>query len=192
MPDRRPHVLAAIAVALPAVLLVLVRLVPALAAEPAERGGALVLAAAAFLQLALASGALAATDVQEHRLPNALVGATALGGGLALAGAAALAGRPERMLGALVGGATLFALHLALALARPGGMGLGDVKLAGALGMHLGWLGPSVVLAGALAAFLLGGGIAIAVLLARGRDRPAAIPFGPALVVGAWVAIGLA
>jgi leader peptidase (prepilin peptidase) / N-methyltransferase len=61
--------------------------------------------------------------------------------------------------------AALFLIYFAIAFAYPAGIGLGDVKLSGILGMFLGW--PHVVL-GTVAAFLLNALVAL-VLLAMGR-----------------------
>lgn len=69
-----------------------------------------------------------------------------------------------------------------LASAIPEGMGLGDVKLAGALGA---WLGPAQVLQGLLWAFVLGGVFAALLLLLGRRKRKDHIPFGPFLCLGA-------
>jgi leader peptidase (prepilin peptidase)/N-methyltransferase len=92
----------------------------------------------------------------------------------------------------LVAMAALWSFYFALAFLYPGGMGFGDVKLAGLLGLYLGWLGWSSVLVGTFTGFLTGG-LAGAVLLATRRaDRRTAIPFGPAMLAGALFAIFLA
>ncbi|MEO8529350.1 MAG: A24 family peptidase, partial [Pseudolysinimonas sp.] len=88
------------------------------------------------------------------------------------------------MLGALVTGG----LYLVLALARPGGMGMGDVKLAGVAGLFLGWLGVPELILGTVAAFVLGGIVGVGMLLG-GHGRRSAVAFGPWLLAGAWVAI---
>ncbi len=68
-------------------------------------------------------------------------------------------------------------------------MGFGDVKLAGVLGLHLGWLGWGQLALGAFLAFFLGGVVGLA-LIATGRaTRKSAIPFGPFMLVGALVAV---
>jgi leader peptidase (prepilin peptidase)/N-methyltransferase len=71
-------------------------------------------------------------------------------------------------------------------------MGFGDVKLAGLLGLYLGWLGWSPVLVGTFTGFLLGGVAGMALLLARRADRRTGIPFGPAMLAGALLALFLA
>ena len=74
-----------------------------------------------------------------------------------------------------------------MALITPQGMGMGDVKLAGLIGLVLGALAWRSVVVGAVMGFLLGGlGAVVALLL--GRRRKDTIPFGPYLAAGAVVA----
>src|SRR4051812_23638347 len=150
-----------------------------------------VLAAAgvvAFLYLAAITIALAAIDLDVKRLPNAIV-LPAYPVGLALLGAASLAaGDPWALARAAAGGVLSFGLYLVLALASRGGMGFGDVKLAGVLGLFLAWLGWPALIVGTFAPFLLGGAFAVLLLL-RGAGRRTAVPFGPWMLGGAWIAI---
>lgn len=74
-----------------------------------------------------------------------------------------------------------------LALLWPGGMGMGDVKLAGLTGLVLGALGWAYVAVAAAAAILIGG-LGGVVLLAMGAGRKTRIPFAPYLALGAMVA----
>ena len=67
-----------------------------------------------------------------------------------------------------------------------GGLGLGDVKLAAVLALILGFAGWPAVVTGVLAAHLINGPIAL-FLLVNGRRR--ALPFGPALLAGALLAL---
>src|SRR6266542_3643005 len=76
--------------------------------------------------------------------------------------------------------------YLALGLA---GMGLGDVKFALVLGLALGWLGWSAVVAGFVGAFLLGGLAALGAMLILRVGRKTQLPFGPWLALGALLAI---
>jgi prepilin signal peptidase PulO-like enzyme (type II secretory pathway) len=75
---------------------------------------------------------------------------------------------------------------LGAALVRPGGMGLGDVKLGGVLGLYL---GPGVV-AALLVAFAAGAVAGLAVLVRHGwAARTRALPFAPFLSLGALVVL---
>jgi leader peptidase (prepilin peptidase)/N-methyltransferase len=68
-------------------------------------------------------------------------------------------------------------------------MGFGDVKLAGVLGLYLGWLGWAEVVTGAFLGFLFGGVVGMALMAARKAGRKSQIPFGPFMLVGAFVAV---
>ena len=83
----------------------------------------------------------------------------------------------------MLGGAILFGILLFIALASKGGMGGGDIKLALGIGLALGWRIGLVALA---LAILLGGALAIVLLL---RGRRGQLPFGPFLALGAWGAM---
>jgi leader peptidase (prepilin peptidase)/N-methyltransferase len=121
-------------------------------------------------------------DLEHRIIPNRI---TALGAVLALVIGLALdpGGEPERLIaGAAAGGFLLIA-----ALVYPGGMGMGDVKLAAVMGL---FLGPPVA-AGILIALLTGvlpGAVIIARKGAR-QGRKTAVPFGPFLALGALVAV---
>ena len=155
------------------------------AATPADRIAAGI-ALAAYLYLAAISVALAAIDLEVHRLPNRIVVPAYAVGAVLLTAAAILAGEPARLIPAGIGMAGMFTLYLVLALAHPGGMGLGDVKLAGVLGLFTGWLGWAPLVVGFLLAFLLGGVVSVALLAARRATGKSGIPFGPWMLAGAW------
>jgi leader peptidase (prepilin peptidase) / N-methyltransferase len=141
----------------------------------------------AFLYLAAISVALALIDVDTHTLPNRIV-LPAYPISLALL-ALASAGEADwgAFVRALAGGAILFVFYFGLAMVYPSGMGFGDVKLAGVLGLYLGWLGWGALVVGAFGAFVLGGIYSI-ILLAAGRvGRKSGIPFGPWMLAGAGV-----
>ncbi len=121
-------------------------------------------------------------DLEHRIIPNRL---TAAGAILALALGTALdpAGEPERLLAAAAAGGFL----LLAAIAYPGGMGIGDVKLAGVMGL---FLGRSV--AAAIVVALLSGVLVGMVIIARKgarAGRKTAVPFGPFLALGALVAV---
>jgi len=92
---------------------------------------------------------------------------------------------------ALAGGAVMFAGYLLMLLASPAGMGFGDVKLAGVLGLWLGWFGWVPFLLGWLAAFVVGGLVAVVLLALRRVGIRSGIPFGPWMFLGAFVGIAV-
>jgi leader peptidase (prepilin peptidase)/N-methyltransferase len=121
-------------------------------------------------------------DLERRIIPNRI---TALGAVLALVLGLALdpAGEPER----LIGGAAAGGFLLVAALAYPGGMGMGDVKLAAMIGLFLGASVAPALLVALLTGVLLG----VAVLARKGAraGRKTAVPFGPFLALGAVVAV---
>ena len=143
----------------------------------------------AFLYLASISVALALIDLDTHRLPNSIVLPAYIVGLLALCAAAVVAGDKGSILRAAIGLCVLWAAYLSLGLAYRGGMGFGDVKLAGVLGLFLGYLGWGELIVGGFAAFLLGGVFGLGLLLTKRASRKSGIPFGPWMLGGAWVGI---
>jgi len=125
---------------------------------------------------------IALIDLDHRIIPNRL---TALGAvaALAIGVATDLDGVPQQLIaGAAAGGFLLLA-----ALARPGGMGMGDVKLAGMLGLFLG----REVAVALLVAFVAGTLVGVGVMARRGvgEGRKTAIPFGPFLALGGVVGL---
>lgn len=148
-----------------------------------------VLSLVAFLYLGAVSVALALIDFDTMRLPNRIILPSYAVVGALLGAAGLLAQDWTALLAAAIGAIGMFGLYLGLALAKPGGMGFGDVKLAGLLGMALGFVGLPQLAVGVLAAFLLGGIVGVSLILARRAGRRTAIPFGPWMLAGAWVGI---
>lgn len=143
----------------------------------------------AYLYLAAIGVALALIDLDVRRLPNAIVLPSYLVGAALLVPAVVSGGDWRAGVRALAAMALLWTFYLVLALIYPGGMGLGDVKLAGVLGLYLGWLGWNSVLIGAFSAFLLGGLAGAGLLLAGRASRKSALPFGPYMLAGAFLAV---
>ncbi|UKA51990.1 A24 family peptidase [Arthrobacter sp. FW305-123] len=154
---------------------------------------------AACLYFVIMAVRLTVIDVRSHLLPNRIVFPSyAVAGVLLLAAAilhsfadsaadhaasAELFGVPG--LAVPAGGAVLWVFYFVLRLIHPPGMGFGDVKLAGVLGLYLGYLGWGHVFAGTFAAFLLGGLWSLGILIARRGTLRSAIPFGPFMLAGA-------
>ncbi|MEN9620705.1 MAG: hypothetical protein RL499_898 [Actinomycetota bacterium] len=150
---------------------------------------AVLLVTLALLFFASISIALTAIDLDTHRLPDAIVLPAYAVLGVLLAGAAIATGDLESAARAAAGAGILFTGYMALALISPRGMGMGDVKLAGVIGLVLGWFGWPTLAVGTLAAFLLGGLVSVVLILARRASRNTGIPFGPWMLSGAWVGI---
>ena len=148
-----------------------------------------ILVLVAFLYLAAISVALTAIDIDVHKLPNRIVLPSYAVGAILLGVASLLGGDLEPFARAAAGAGILVFFYVVLVLIKPGGMGMGDVKLAGVLGLYLGYLGWAQLIVGASAAFFLGGIFAIVLLLVRRAKRGSAIPFGPWMFAGAWLGI---
>jgi leader peptidase (prepilin peptidase)/N-methyltransferase len=144
--------------------------------------GAAAIALSVTLVLILVPAAL--IDLEHRIIPNRL---TATGALLALGLGTALdpSGEPGR----LIAGAAAGGFLLAAALAYPGGMGMGDVKLAGVMGLFLGAAVAPALLIALLSGVLLGAAIIARKGAAAGRKT--AVPFGPFLALGGILAIFL-
>jgi leader peptidase (prepilin peptidase)/N-methyltransferase len=143
----------------------------------------------AYLYLAAIAVTLAMIDFDVRRLPDVIVLPSYVVGAVLLMPAVATDGDWWAAARGLISMAVLWTFYFALAFLYPAGMGFGDVKLAGLLGLYLGWLGWSAVLIGAFSGFLLGGLAGVALLLSRRANRKTAIPFGPAMLGGAMLAV---
>ncbi|WP_380168487.1 prepilin peptidase [Jannaschia sp. R86511] len=144
----------------------------------------------ALLYLAAVSIALSLIDVDVRRLPDAIVLPSYPVMLVLLAIASAATGDWWALGRAAIGAVASFAFFYLLALLYKGGMGFGDVKLAGVLGTALAWYGWAHLVVGTFLGFLLGGVVGIALIALRLGNRKTMIPFGPYMIVGAWLAIG--
>ena len=143
----------------------------------------------AYVYLASVSIVLTLIDVRSHRLPNAIVLPSYAVLAMLFTGACLFGAPWQNLLRAAIAAATLFAFYWLLRAIRPGGMGGGDVKLAGVIGAALGFIGWGALVVGAFAAFFIGGFVGIGLMIVRRATRKTAIPFGPFMVVGAWIGI---
>jgi leader peptidase (prepilin peptidase) / N-methyltransferase len=145
----------------------------------------------AYLLFAWLTVALVWIDADVHRLPDGLV----LPAYPALISLVALAAGGLGDVGSLVRAlacmAGLFAIYFVMAWISPSSLGFGDVKLSGLIGLVLGWVSVPMAVVGVLAGFLAGGVIALVMLLGRRVGLRSHIAFGPAMLIGAFLALGV-
>lgn len=151
---------------------------------------------AACLYFAVMAVRLTIIDVRHHLLPNRIVFPSyGVAGVLLLAAATAAWAGPDAgilanpALRVVAGAGILWLFYFVLRFIYPPGMGFGDVKLAGVLGMYLGYLSWGHLFAGTFLAFLLGGLWSLALLAARRGTLKSSIPFGPFMLAGAAAAM---
>ena len=136
-----------------------------------------------LLELPFAAMLIAVANIDlEHRIvPNRILAPMAVWG---VAVSAVV--RPDALPELLIAGAAAFTFLLLAALAYPAGMGMGDVKLAGVMGLYLGLsVAPAMLIA-----FLAGSVVGIAIMVREGAGaRKKGVPFGPFLALGSLVAL---
>jgi leader peptidase (prepilin peptidase)/N-methyltransferase len=143
----------------------------------------------AFCALVVGLVGLSWIDLRTKRLPREIIYVTA-GVGLPLLVVAALVEhQPKRIWMLLLGAAINLAIMGAIYLLSRGGMGDGDVRLSPLLGAFLGFLNPGIAPVGLFFGFLLGALASVPLLVTRKADRRTALPFGPFLALGAYLAI---
>jgi leader peptidase (prepilin peptidase)/N-methyltransferase len=144
---------------------------------------------AAYLFLAAVGVALAMIDYDHKRLPDVLTLPSYPVAVALLVLAAALGPHWHSLERSLVALGALLLFYGVLWLVYPAGMGFGDVKLSGVVGLYLGWVGWGALVVGAFAGFLVGGLWGIGVILFAGGGRKSKIPYGPFMLVGALIGI---
>jgi leader peptidase (prepilin peptidase)/N-methyltransferase len=125
---------------------------------------------------------LSLIDFDHKIIPNKITLPAAL-----IAVAVGLALKPSGVPAQLIAAAAAAGFLLVFVLAYPRGMGMGDVKLAGVLGLYLGAPVAVAILTGVLAATLVGAVVMARVGVERGRKT--ALPFGPFLALGGIVGL---
>ena len=125
--------------------------------------------------------AVAAIDLEHRKILNAITAPAAV---WAVAAAAVL--HTGELPELLIAGAAAFGALLLMAIAYPGGMGMGDVKLAGVMGLYLGLsVAPALLIA-----FFTGSVVGVGVMARKGvAARKSALPFGPFLAIGGLVGL---
>lgn len=143
----------------------------------------------AYLLFAAVLVTLSAIDIDTRTIPNRILYPAGFTGALLLVAGGLLDADAVALAWAAAGGVLGFAILFTIWFVAPGGMGYGDVRLAGYLGMHLGYLSLGHVALGLFAGFLFGAMSGVVLLLGARRDRKTKIPFGPYLAMGAVVAV---
>jgi leader peptidase (prepilin peptidase)/N-methyltransferase len=149
--------------------------------------------AACALLVTWALVALTGIDIDHQLLPDSITLPLMWAGLLAAVIVGPMAGSPipvsahDAIIGAASGYMSLWLVfHTFRLITGKEGMGYGDFKLFAALGAWLGWkLLPLVILLSAATGALLG----ILMIVLRGRDRAAPMPFGPYLAAAGWLAM---
>jgi leader peptidase (prepilin peptidase)/N-methyltransferase len=146
----------------------------------------------AALYLVAISVALTLIDIDVRRLPDSIVLPSYVVAAALLIPAGLAVGDRGALVRAGIGACAMVMLYGLIFVAGAlimgqRAMGLGDVKLAGVLGMYLGFLGWKELATGVFLAFLIGGLVGIGFVLA-GRRR-VKVPFGPYMIAGAWLGI---
>ncbi len=141
----------------------------------------------AYLAFGAVGVIVSGTDLATRRIPNRIVAPAYVTGAVLLAVVSAGSGSWWPLSRAAIGAALLAGFYLALGLAFPAGIGLGDVKWAGVIGIYLGYLGWTDLPQGTLVAF---GAAAVFVLVGRaaGHHR-LVLPMAPFMTAGALVAV---
>ncbi len=156
-------------------------------------GAALVLpVSGSLLPAVLAAGAVAGAafwiDLRHRVIPNRInvIGMVAVP---VLCAIADLAGAQGSIIGGIAGGFGAFVLYLVLAIVAPAGMGMGDVKLAPTLFSLLGFLGYGPWRNALLLGFILQALVSLGLLVGKRIGRKGKVAHGPAMVIGALVAL---
>ena len=124
-------------------------------------------------------------DITTHRLTRSVTMRAAFIGGPMLS-IAAIANNQSGKIGVMALSCVVTLLtFVALSLASKRGIGAGDVRLAAVLAMFLGYLGAKFVMQGLALGFMLGGVVALLLLISRKASRNTRIAFGPYLAAGA-------
>jgi len=141
----------------------------------------------AMAGLAVVTAPLIWTDLKTHRLPNPITYGFALFAIACALASVATDGNAHRLVDALTWGLVPAAAMFTLNLISRGGMGMGDVKLSLGLGITLTLQSSGAMAAGFIVAFVIAAVVSAVSLAFRRTSMKSAIPFGPYLLLGAWI-----
>jgi leader peptidase (prepilin peptidase)/N-methyltransferase len=148
-------------------------------------------AALAYAWAGSAAVVLASVDLLVHRLPDRVVLPAYAACAVAFTVDAAVLDAWGPLLRSLAAAAVVFTVAATAAAVFPEGLGFGDVKLLGLLGLVLGWAGWGVLLTGVFLGLVAGAVVSLVLLATHRAGWRTALPFGPPLLVGAVLALAL-
>lgn len=133
--------------------------------------------------------AISMIDLEHYIVPNRIIYPTLFASVPLLVGAAAGAGDWTALRRAVLGGLVAFVVFFLIHFISPRGMGFGDVRLAGVIGVYLGWLGYHHLFVGLFLSMVLGSVVGLILIAAGLRNRKQAVPFAPFMAAGAVMAV---
>ncbi|HUR17397.1 MAG TPA: prepilin peptidase [Acidimicrobiales bacterium] len=142
-----------------------------------------------FLVVLAGLVAISAVDLELFIVPNRILYPTLFVAAPLLLIAAGLSHDWSSARTSALGGVLAWGLLLTIHLISPRGMGFGDVRLAGLIGMMLGWLSLGHVIVGLFLGFLTASVVGVGLILGGRRGRKDKVPFGPFLAVGAVITV---
>jgi leader peptidase (prepilin peptidase)/N-methyltransferase len=143
----------------------------------------------AFLWFVGVTMAILLVDIHHQRIPNSILIPGGVVGLVLLGVGSVLESQASSFVRGLAGGLVGFGLFLLLALVTRGGFGMGDVKLAALVSIFTAYVSWVIFTAAILGSFLIGGSVALALLLRGSKGRKDRVAFGPFLIVSGWLVI---
>lgn len=143
---------------------------------------------AVWIYLGAVGVLLAYVDARTRQLPTRIIAPSYAAVCVLVTAAGVIDGNLDGLVRAALGWLTMGGCYFLLWLAYPRGLGYGDVRLSGLLGIALGYVGWATLLTGLYFGFLLGG-VGAGVLAVLGAQRRRQFAFGPFMLLGCLVAI---
>jgi len=152
----------------------------------------LVIQLPAYLFFGCVAVTLALIDADVRRLPDSIVLSAYVVAPLLLMPAGAAQGDVYQAVRGGLGILALWSIYFALQLAGPNAITSGDVKLAGLLGLFLGWISWGALLVGIVIGLLIGGGVGMRMSVAGPKHSTMQVAYGPCMIGGAASALFIA
>ena len=143
----------------------------------------------AFIPFFVGLAVIAIVDLRTTKIRNILVYPTLAATVISLVITSGITGHWPYLLTAAGGGVILFAIYGVVWYAYPKGMGFGDVRMAGLIGVGVGWISLWSVAIVVFVASIAGLIVAIVAIAATGKGSRLRVPFGPALAIGGMVGV---